>query len=118
MAQDVPAATKAVGEFHAALDAGRFQPIYQATSSDMKTSLSEGDFVKLLDAVHRKLGVFRSGKVVGWRENATTSGTFVAVNYAAEYVRGHADEQFVYRIAGNRPVLAGYHVNSNAMFIN
>ena len=116
--RDIPAATSAVDGFHAALNAGRFTPIYAAGAPELRAAAPERGFVAILEAVHRKLGAFKSGKSVGWRENVTTSGTFVSLGYSSEYERGHADEQFSYKIADGRPALVGYHINSTAMLLN
>ncbi len=118
MARDVPAATTAIDAFHAQLNAGRFDPLWQGASPDFKTASPEPAFVHLLGAVHRKLGLFKSGKGTGFNENVSPAGTFVTIGYASAYQRGQALEQFVYRMDSGRPTLAGYHVNSDALILN
>ena len=75
-------------------------------------------FVAFLAAVHRKLGVMKSTKQRGWNVNYHTSGTFVTLTYATTYERGEAVEQFVYRLRAEQALLAGYHVNSEALVLN
>lgn len=118
MGSELPATQAALDTFHAQLNAGSFDAIYQGSSNDMKQASTENSIVKLLGAVHRKLGTFRSGKLQGWNENYNTSGHFVMVGYAATYDRGVASETFTYRIDKGAPVLAGFNITSNALIEN
>jgi hypothetical protein len=112
---EVPAAERAAASFHAQLDAGRFAAIYAQSSDEMKRTTSQQDLVRLLDAVHARLGRFRSGRTAGWNDSRTSAGRFVALDYAATYERGAAQENFVFRVDDGRAVLAGYHVDSKAL---
>jgi Protein of unknown function (DUF3887) len=116
--ESIPKAESAITDFHKKIDAAQFDAIYQGASGDMKNSTTQKSLVDLLSAVGRKLGKFQSGKTVGWNESRNTNGHFVTLNYSATYERGTADENFVYRINGDRVLLAGYHVNSNALIVN
>jgi hypothetical protein len=78
-------------------------------------SVSRDDFVKLLGAMHTKLGPFRSGQTTNWNDNASTNGHYVTLTRQAQFGRGPGTEEFVFRIDGDRAVLAGYHVNSNLL---
>ena len=108
----------AIPVFHRQLDAGQFDRIYADASDELKRGTTQSDMVQLLSAVHRKLGVFRSGKGAEWNDNMTTNGHFVTEVYSAQYARGTATESFVYRVSGPRPLLAGYHINSTALILN
>ena len=117
--RDVPQATTAIGEFHRSINAGHFDGIYDASSDDMKKSSPRERLTTILAAVHRKLGLFRSGRAQGWNDTINTSGHFVTLNFAAHYERDPAAmEQFVYRIDGDRTALAGYNINSTLMVLN
>jgi hypothetical protein len=111
----VPAAQRAAASFHAQLDAGRFTAIYAESSDEMKRTTSQQDLVRLLVAVHARLGRFKGGRTAGWNDSRTTSGRFVTLDYAATYETGAARENFVFRIDGGQAVLAGYHVDSKAL---
>lgn len=117
MAADADRAAQAVPKFHEMLDAGRFEDIYAGAADDLKGATPQKDFVALLEAVHRKLGNTKSSTQQGWNVNYHTSGTFVTLNYATAYAEGDASEQFVYRLRANEALLAGYHVNSNALIL-
>src|SRR3954447_12870973 len=112
---EVPAAERAAASFHAQLDSGRFTAIYAQSSDEMKRTTSQPDLVRLLKAVHARLGRFRSGRTAGWNDSRTSVGRFVTLDYAATYEAGAAQENFVFRIDGGRAVLAGYHVDSKAL---
>lgn len=114
-AADTKAAENGVASFHRAMDAGRFAPIYDASAQDMKSAISRDDFVKLLSALHAKLGSFKSGKTTSWNDNATTGGHYVTLQRDAQFERGPGTENFVFRIENGQPILAGYHVNSNVL---
>lgn len=115
---DISGAEKGIVKFHRQLDAGEFDAIYDDASKDMKRATHPKQFVPVLEAVHRKLGKFKKGKVVGWNVNYTTGGNLVSLGYEAEYERGEAMENFVFRMDGKTALLAGYHINSTALIIN
>ncbi len=112
---DTKAAEDGVAAFHHAMDAGQFEAIYQGSAADMKTSASQDDLIKLFTALHTKLGNYKSGKTVSWNDNSNTSGHYVTLVREAQFDRGPAKEEFVFRIEDKRTVLAGYHVSSNAL---
>jgi hypothetical protein len=114
-AADTKAAEEGVTAFHRTMDAGQYAPIYDGSAPDMKSAISRDDFVKLLTGLHSKLGSFQSGKTTGWNDNANTGGHYVTLSREAHFERGSGTEEFVFRIENGRAVLAGYHVNSNAL---
>ncbi|GAA4761446.1 hypothetical protein GCM10023219_01820 [Stakelama sediminis] len=118
MGKDVPVAEQATKQFHAMLNAGQSEAIYKATAPGMKAATSQGDFVKLLDAVHRKLGAFQSGETQGWNDAWNNGRHLITLNYHAKYARGEANETFVYHITDHKAALYGYNVNSNALIEN
>jgi len=115
---DVPAAEHAIVEFHSDLNAANFQKIYSAGDAELKSATTDAMFSKILNAVHSKLGLFKTGKSAGWNDNVTTGGHFVTISYQAAYQKGSAVESFIYRIDGNRAALVGYHINSDALLLN
>ena len=112
------AAEKGVVSFHRDMDAGKYVEIYDASASDMKSTISREDFAKLLDAFHSKLGPFKSGKTVSWNVNFGTGGNYVTLQREAQFGRGPGTEEFVFRVENDRAILAGYHVNSNLLIMN
>ena len=117
MKADMDAGGKAIDAFHRTLDAGQFQQIWTESAPDMKSATTPDRLNALLDAVHRKLGRFKSGSQVGFNDNVSPAGHMLTVNYQAQYEKGTAGEQFVFRIDGGRALLAGYHINSDALIV-
>ncbi|WP_198351175.1 DUF4019 domain-containing protein [Flavisphingomonas formosensis] len=116
--KDLPLAEQGVTDFHKKLDAGQFDALYAAAGDDLKRSATAATWDQLLAAVHRKLGAFKSGSSAGWNDNFTPSGHFLYLNYASDYERGKAQENFAFRITGGKALLVGYHVNSDALILN
>ena len=115
MSADSKLAEQAVPEFHHMLDAAQFDVIYDGSADDLKRVATRKDFVDLLDAVHRKLGVVASSNQRTWKVNDNTSGSYVTLIYDTKYAEGDATEQFVYRLEIDKALVAGYHINSNAL---
>ena len=116
--QSTAAGESALADFHKRLNAGHIEAIYSDSSTEMKGSTTDRRLTALLEAVHRKLGLFKSGSSAGWNHNYTLNGEFLAIVYNADYERGKAQESFVYHIVGGSAKLAGYHVNSDALILN
>lgn len=112
---DTKAAEDGVVAFHRAMDSGQYAAIYDGSAADLKSTVSRDDFIKLLGGIHAKLGAFQSGKTTGWNDNVNTGGHYMSLTREAHFERGPGTEEFVFRIENSRPVLAGYHVNSNAL---
>ena len=108
-------AEQAVTEFHRQLDDGRHREIYEAAGSELKQATTEGEFTRLLATVRERLGAIRSTSQQGWHVNAGTGGTLVTLTYETQFASAPGTEQFVYRIDGERALLIGYHINSNAL---
>lgn len=115
---DIAVGQSGVATFHQQLNAGQFDAIYDGADVQLKRATTQATMVQLLTAVQRKLGLFQSGKSAGWTDNTATSGHFLTLNYVSSYTRGTANESFIYRLDGPTPLLAGYHINSNALIVN
>ena len=116
--KDVPLAEAGAARFHQSLDAGKFAETWQSAAPELRAATPQDKWLALLDAVHRKLGKFRTSKTIGWNDNFNNGVHFIVLNQEAQYERGTAQEQFVYRIDAGKAALAGYHVNSDALILN
>jgi hypothetical protein len=112
---DTKAAEQGVVTFHDQLNSSQFDQIYTSTGPEFKAVSTREDFTKLLAAVHRKLGNFQSGKTANWNDNATTGGHFLTLQRTAQFERGPAQEEFVFKVEGQKAVLIGYHIASNTL---
>jgi hypothetical protein len=103
--------------FHHRLDAGDFDAIWNDSGPDIQGTSTKDDFLRLLAAVHGKLGRVRQSKQIGWRSEMNTSGSFAEVAMHTTFERGSGEETFVFKSAGNVQKLAGYHINSTDMML-
>jgi opacity protein-like surface antigen len=116
--QDVNVAQEATAHFHEMMSAGQFEQIYAQSDASFKKATTSEDLTRLLSAVNRKLGVVKTSGSDGWNVGFTPSGTSVTLRYTTQFERGTGAETFLYRFADGKALLAGYHVNSNALITN
>jgi hypothetical protein len=116
--KDVDIATAAVAQFRELMAAQKFDQIYSQGADDLKKSTTEQSLTRLLEAIDRKLGTFKSAQSNGWSVNYNTSGTSVTMKFKTEFEKGTGTETFVYRITDGKALLAGYQINSADMMIN
>ena len=69
MSGDSKLAEQAVPEFHRMLDAEQFETIFDNSATELQSAATRKDFLDLLMAVHRKLGVTKSWAQQGWGVN-------------------------------------------------
>jgi len=112
--KNVQLAQDSVGLFHAQLDSEQYSAIYAACDEKFHQATSESDFVRLLQAVHGKLGFVRQSNLrntgIAWFAG---QGTTVTLVYDTTFANGSGTEQFVWHIGDGRATLYGYHINSN-----
>jgi hypothetical protein len=113
MGQDMSATDSAVADFHAKLNNGQFAAIAAAAGPELKNGST--DFPAFIEAIHTKLGTFRSTARMGFNDNINNGDHTFTAGYASVYSSGPATENFVYRLNGGKPVLIGYHVESAAL---
>jgi hypothetical protein len=113
MGQDLSVTDSAVADFHAKLNAGQFKAIADASGPEIKNGST--DFGGLIEAIHTKLGTFKSTSRRGFNDNINNGDHLFTATYASVYSTGPATENFVYRLNGGKPVLIGYHVESAAL---
>ena len=116
--KDIDTATAAVAQFRELMAAHKFDQIYSGGADELKKSTTEQSLTRLLEAVDRKLGTFKSAQSNGWSVNYNTSGTSVTMKFKTQFEKGTGVETFVYRISGDKALLAGYQINSDDMMIN
>ena len=109
-------ATKGVEQFHSQLDSERYQEIYATADEGLQKTTTEGDFVTLLQAVHKKLGKVQTSQRSNFQVGISTGeGTVVTLVYQTTFDQGSGTEQFLWHMRDNQPWLSGYHINSNAL---
>jgi hypothetical protein len=105
-----------VEQFHSELDSGQYAAVYAACDEKFHQATTESDFVKLLDAIHRKLGNVQQANLrntgVAWFAG---QGATVTLVYDTKFAEGAGTEQFIWHIKDNGAALYGYHINSNEL---
>ena len=111
-------AEPAVQAFHAKLNAGPYEEIYQEADSGFTGEGKHDELVKFLTAVHTKLGDAGVTNQVNMLVNATMSGTFITARYDTTFGRGKAAETFTWIKKNGTLKLYGYHIEGNALIEN
>jgi hypothetical protein len=112
--KNVQLAKDSVGMFHAQLDTEQYSSIYKAADDKFHEATTENDFVKLLNAVHNKLGTVKKASVVNtgvaWFAG---QGATVTLVYDTQFSDGTGTEKFVWHLKDGQATLYGYRINSN-----
>lgn len=101
-----------VSNFHKKFNAGEFQIIYDRSSEEFKQSARKEDMVRFFEGVRSKLGDVTNTEKTGWHVNYQTSGTIVTLTYETQFSKGTGTEIFMYRMASQNVILAGYRIDS------
>lgn len=110
-------ADAAIVDFHKKFNEQKFKELYSAGHADLKAAATEADFLRLLEAVHRKLGRQVRSSEGGWRVNTSNMKTSAVVTQDTEFEQGKGTETFTYVVSGDSCTLLGYHINSQDMMI-
>jgi hypothetical protein len=110
--EDLGAANREIGRFHAELNAGQFDRIFAESAPEWKQASPRADTIKLFTAIHNKMGAYVSGNQNSWRVNYGTGGTIILVLYDSKFQKGDGQETFTYRRSGDDVQLVGYNLNS------
>lgn len=106
-----------VSEFHKKFNAGEFQIMYDRSSDEFKQNARKEDMVRFFEGVRSKLGEVTNTKKTGWHVNHHSSGTIVTLTCETQFSKGNATEVFIYRIAGQNMILAGYRIDSRDLVV-
>lgn len=116
--KDVPIAEQGVKRFHQMLGSDQIDAIVASSGPELTAGPAKARFTQLLSVIRKKLGRPTGGTQAGWNDNFNAGGHFISLNYQSKYERGDAAENFVFRMEGEKPTLAGYHINSDALILN
>ncbi|HTK38440.1 MAG TPA: DUF3887 domain-containing protein [Pyrinomonadaceae bacterium] len=107
-----PEAERAVVQFHDLLNAEKYGEIYETSHKYMKDATSEDDMVKLLTAVHTKLGAVKSSAMQSWQVGNYNLVSTVVLVQETEFENGKGTETFTFVIEDKKATLGGYNINS------
>jgi hypothetical protein len=112
--ESLESAKRGVMIFHAQLDTEQYAAAYAASDDRLRRATSQPDFIKLLEAVHRKLGTVEQANLQNTRFAwYTGQGAPVTLIYATKLSTGSANEQFVWHIKSGAATLYGYNIDSD-----
>ena len=116
-AQDVDRkpAESAVDQFHARLDAARFDAIYDDAAAGFHNGVRKDTFLALLASVHGKLGAVKATHETHWATRVADDAALLTLDYATSFAGGDADERFTWRLDGDTVQLASYQITSKAL---
>src|SRR5262249_46845128 len=106
-----------VQQFHALLNSGQYDQIYDGASDAFRASGNKADMIKFLQAVHRKLGDAGSYTLNNFRVTVTTTGTYLTAEYGTAFTQGEAVETFTWLTSGQTVVLYRYNVQSMKLIV-
>jgi hypothetical protein len=116
--KSVGIAAQGVEQFHSDFNSEQYAAMYAAADEGFRKASSEADFLSLLQAVHRKLGKVQSSQRTNFQVGMSTGqGTVVTLVYTTNFDQGVGNEQFLWHMRDDQPVLLGYHINSNALIV-
>ena len=107
-----------IQQFQAQLNSGQFDQIYDSASDAFRASGNKEDLIKLLQAVHRKLGDAGSYTLNNLNVTATPTGTYVTAAYSTTFTGGEAVETFTWLTSGQRVVLNRYNIQSMKLIVD
>jgi hypothetical protein len=114
--KSVDLAQQNVAQFHSQLDSEQYTAVYAACDEKFHQATSQTDFVKLLEAIHRKLGNVQQSNLqnsgVAWFAG---QGATVTLVYDTKFAEGSGSERFVWHIKDNVAALYSYNINSNEL---
>jgi len=110
---DVGATEREVERFHRLAADGEYDRLYEEAAVDFRRSGDRRELRNLLEGIDEQLGDVESARRQGWHVNYTSDGQVVTLTYDTRFERGRATERFVYRVEDGRPLLLGYHINSD-----
>lgn len=108
-----PLAEEAVKAFHAQLDAGNFDGIWDAADDSFRKASSYDRYDAFIAAVHRKLGHVVKTSTVGWSIAYFNFQTRVVLQQQTQFEHGSGVETFTYVLKDNAARLSGYDIRSS-----
>jgi hypothetical protein len=117
LAADKTLGTEATDRFHTLYKAENYAAIYGSADNALQKATPDTEFVALMSAIHRKLGLYQSSTPAGWRASQTMAGSEIALAFHSQFAAGAAQEEFVYRVSSGKASLIRYNVNSPLLIL-
>lgn len=117
MFKDKKAAEQGVADFHKLYNDGKLTEIYAAGHSKLKSATSEKQFLEFVGAVRRKFGKMTRTANEGFNVRTFNLTTTIVLTRTTTFEQGTGTETFTYEMAGDKPVLLGYNINSKDLIV-
>jgi len=105
----------AVQRFHQHLNAEEYEQICSEAVEGLQTGPNHDEMIKLLRAVHKKLGNVQNSKRTNLSINTNTQGTFTTGTYETKFDKTTATESLTWINDGETLKLYSYNIQSNAL---
>lgn len=110
--KDTKAAEAEADRFHKHWNAGEFQAVYDEAHMNFRNAQTADQTIATLERVKRNYGAFKSTTKRSWGFSSDNGVTDIKLKYDSTYEHGSAVEAFVYRMAGEKPLLVSYDIMS------
>jgi hypothetical protein len=115
--EDLGRAQAAVAAFHANYNRADYAAISADAVPGMQTAVARQQIARLIRASRDRLGQYVGGRASNMRVNYRPSGAMVSVDFKSRYSKGgEAFERFAFAKDGDRMLMTGYQINSEAFF--
>ena len=114
---DLPLAQAGAEKVHAQINAGKCAEIRDTSASDFKEMSTAESWGQVCALIADRLGKHVSSAQAGWRVEYRNGDHLFSLNLDSQFEKAQATEQFLFRVAGGRVALVGYHVNSPAFMV-
>ena len=101
-----------VQQFHALLNSGQHEQIYDGASDAFRSAGSKQELIKFFQTIHRKLGDAGSSTLNNVNVTAMPTETYITAVYRTTFTGGEAIETFTWLKSGQGVVLNGYNIQS------
>lgn len=108
-------ASAEVDVFHERFNSGKFVTIYNDSSDEFKSSVSQSNLEQILSSVKQTMGNFQEAKQTSWKHNTGADGEIITLSFDTTFANGPGTEEFMYKIIDDKAKLFNYKVNSPLM---
>jgi hypothetical protein len=105
-------ASGAVDRFHHEMNLGDYDQIYDESTEEFRRAATREDSERLFEKVRDRMGSAGEPKAAGFHVNWRNGVVWVDQTFNTQFLKGPAQEYFVWKIEQDQPRLYNYHINS------
>lgn len=110
-----PLSEAAILDFHTHYNAAEYKAVFDAADGRMRAAQPEAEFTDMLQAVHAKLGSFRSTQSLSCEISSKNLKTLARIRTDTTFADGHGTETFTYSVSGGVARLLSYNISSKEL---